>query len=119
MIDLFDKYITAIDETDPIKYTGSVIKVQGKLIESSGPQAIIGEVCQIIIPRGSGFVYAEVIGLHDTVVQLMAYEDIQGIEIGCKVIASGSVLKVPVGKQLLGRVLDAMGKPFDNKGDIV
>ena len=89
------------------------------LIESQGPQSVIGEVCQIIIPRGTGTVYAEVVGLKGRIVQLMAYEDVQGLEIGCKVIASGNVLDVPVGNNLLGRVLDGMGKAYDNKGEIV
>lgn len=119
MIDIFDKYLTAIEDTDPIKYTGTVTKVQGMLIESQGPQSVIGEVCQIIIPRGTGTVYAEVVGLKGRIVQLMAYEDVQGLEIGCKVIASGNVLDVPVGNNLLGRVLDGMGKAYDNKGEIV
>lgn len=119
MIDIFDKYLTAIEDTDPIKYTGTVTKVQGMLIESLGPQSVIGEVCQIIIPRGTGTVYAEVVGLKGRIVQLMAYEDVQGLEIGCKVIASGKVLDVPVGNNLLGRVLDGMGKAYDDKGEIV
>lgn len=119
MIDIFDKYLAAIEDTDPIKYTGFITRVQGMLIESQGPQAVIGEVCQIIIPRGAGVVYAEVVGLNGKTVQLMAYEDVQGLEIGCKVVASGSVLDVPVGNNLLGRVLDGMGKPYDNKGEII
>lgn len=119
MIDIFDKYLTAIEDTDPIKYTGTVTKVQGMLIESQGPQSVIGEVCQIMIPRGTGAVYAEVVGLKGRIVQLMAYEDVQGLEIGCKVIACGNVLDVLVGNNLLGRVLDGMGKAYDNKGEIV
>ena len=119
MIDIFDKYLTAIEDTDPIKYTGTVTKVQGMLIESQGPQSVIGEVCQIMIPRGTRAVYAEVVGLKGRIVQLMAYEDVQGLEIGCKVIACGNVLDVPVGNNLLGRVLDGMGKAYDNKGEIV
>ena len=61
---------------------------------------------------------AEVVGLYDTTVQLMAYGDTKGIEIGCTVTASGSVLQVAVGRQLLGRVLDAVGKAYDKKGEI-
>ena len=119
MITMFDKYVDAVEETDPIKYTGTVERVRGMLIESSGPQAVIGEVCQIFLSRGHEPVYAEVVGLSGTTVQLMSYGDVQGIEIGCKVIASGTVLTVPVGDMLLGRVLDAMGKAYDGKGEIV
>jgi flagellum-specific ATP synthase len=118
MIDIFDKYVTAVEEIDPIKYTGIVCRVRGMLIESTGPQAVIGEVCQIILSRGNEPVFAEVVGLHGNTVQLMSYGDVQGIEIGCAVIASGSVLSVPVGDILLGRVIDAMGKAYDDKGEI-
>ena len=92
MIDIFEKYRTAVEELDPIRYTGVVTRVRGMLIESNGPQVVVGEVCQIILSRGYRPVFDEVVGLHDTTVQLMSYDDIQGIEIGCSVIASGSVL---------------------------
>jgi flagellum-specific ATP synthase len=119
MIDIFDKYVSVVTGTDPIKYTGTVKRVRGMLIESTGPQAVIGEVCQILLSRGNDPVFAEVVGLDGTTVQLMSYSTVQGIEIGCKVVASGSVLSVTVGDMLLGRVLDAMGKPADGKGEIV
>ncbi len=119
MIEIFNKYVSVVEETDPIKYTGVVSRVRGMLIESTGPQAVIGEVCQILLSRGNEPVFAEVVGLSGTTVQLMSYSDVQGIEIGCTVIASGSVLFVPVGDMLLGRVLDALGKAADNKGEIV
>jgi flagellar protein export ATPase FliI len=118
MVDIFDKYVDAVEEADPIKYTGTVCRVRGMLIESNGPQAVIGEVCQILLSRGNEPVSAEVVGLDGTTVQLMSYSDVQGIEIGCKVVASGSVLTVPVGDMLLGRVLDAMGKAADDKGEV-
>lgn len=119
MIDIFDKYVSVVEKTDPIKYTGRVIRVRGMLIESAGPQAIVGEVCQIFLSRGNKPVYAEVVGLDGTTVQLMSYSDVQGIEVGCAVVASGSVLQVPVGNVLLGRVLDSMGKAADGRGEIV
>ena len=114
----FGKYISAVERTDPIKYVGRVTKVLGLLIESHGPQAIIGEVCQIVAPRLGKTAYAEVVGLHEDSVQLMCYEGLEGIEVGCPVIATGELLKVSVSNRLLGRVLDCMGRPADGKGDI-
>ncbi|MDR2211055.1 MAG: FliI/YscN family ATPase [Spirochaetaceae bacterium] len=115
---LFDKYLETTEQVDPIKCVGHVVKVQGLLIESRGPQAIIGELCRIEVPKGSGIVQAEVVGLREDIIQLMAYGDIEGIEIGSRVIASGMRLKIPVSKKLLGRVLDCMGRPLDDKGEI-
>ena len=119
-----------MDRIDPIKCVGYVISVQGLLIESRGPQAIIGEICRIelnayqrwnsgaVSPDGRRIIQAEVVGLKDEIVQLMAYDEIDGIEIGCRVIASGSRLDVAVSPKLLGRILDPCGKPMDGKGDI-
>jgi flagellum-specific ATP synthase len=115
---IFEKYIESAQRTDPIKCTGKIINVQGLLIESHGPQAIIGEVCRIIAARGNAQIRAEVVGLKDEIVQLMAFEGTEGLEVGDRVVALGSRLEVPVSNKLLGRVLDALGTPIDGKGDI-
>ena len=115
---IIGKYLNSALNTDPIKCVGRVSKVQGLLIESRGPQAIIGEICRLIAPKGRGQIRAEVVGLKDEIVQLMAYDETDGIEVGDKVIALGSRLEVPVSEKLLGRVLDALGNPADDKGEI-
>jgi flagellum-specific ATP synthase len=115
---MFGKYLDVAKDVDPIKCSGKVIKIQGLLIESEGPAAIIGEVCRIVSRRSGISVYAEVVGLRERVVQLMAYEEIGGLEIGCRVIATGKLLEVAVSNKLLGRVLNAMGEPIDGKGEI-
>jgi flagellum-specific ATP synthase len=112
------KYLSAVERTDPIKYVGRVTKVLGLLVESRGPQAVIGEVCQIIVPRLGKTAYAEVVGLREDAVQLMSYDVLEGIEVGCQVVATGEMLQVPVSDRLLGRVLDSMGRPADGKGDV-
>jgi flagellum-specific ATP synthase len=115
---LFDKYVTTVEKTDPQKFFGRVSRVQGLMIESQGPQAIIGELCQIELPTHDRWVMAEVVGLHGKMVQLMPFEEVDGLEIGCKVKAMGETLQVPVGDRLLGRVLDGLGRPIDGKGDV-
>lgn len=118
MIDIFDKYIESVKNTETILFNGLVTRVRGMLIESNGPQSVIGEICYIKISRTGESIPAEVIGLDGKTVQLMAFGETKGIEIGCKVVATGSVLKVGVGRQLLGRVLDCMGKAADGKKEI-
>jgi len=117
-MDLIGKYLDAVERADPIKYTGRVVRVQGLLVESRGPQAVVGELCQILIPRLDKVAWAEVAGLRGDTVQLMAYSALDGIEIGCVVIATGDMLQVPVSDKLLGRTLDSMGRPADGKGEI-
>jgi flagellum-specific ATP synthase len=115
---ILDRYAEVVGRLEPIKYTGRVEKVQGLLIESSGPHAVVGELCQIMLPEPARPVWAEVVGLRGKTVQLMPYRDIQGIEVGCTVVALGEPLSVPVSGKLLGRVLDSMGRPIDRGGDV-
>lgn len=119
MDSLFSKYLERVEHTDTIRFTGEVTRVNGMLIESRGPQSVVGEVCSIEIPYSKESILAEVVGLDGTTVKLMAYGETKGIEIGSRVTASGDVLKVGVGKELLGRVLDATGHAYDKKGEIV
>ncbi len=115
---MFEKYEAVLDKVDPIKYSGIVQKVQGLIIESLGPQVVVGELCHIFVPRGEGMVRAEVVGFHNEIVQLMPFDDMEGIEPGCTVVAMGEYLTIPVSDRLLGRVLDSMGHPMDGKGSI-
>jgi flagellum-specific ATP synthase len=115
---VFDKYTSTLQHIDPIKHTGEVTRVKGLLIEACGPVSVVGELCQILVPKGRGMVWAEVVGLEGSTVQLMPFDEMEGIEIGCPVIAMGESLSVPVSEKLLGRTLDAMGRPMDGKGDI-
>jgi flagellum-specific ATP synthase len=113
---VFSKYRDIVRNIDPIKFTGIVDRVTGLLIESRGPQAVIGELCRILLPDGDRGVWAEVVGLSKNMVQLMPYDDMEGIEVGCTVVATGGPLMIPVSDGLLGRVLDSMGRPIDDRG---
>lgn len=115
MINIFDKYTNAIIETDPIKFTGRVVRVHGMLIESEGPVAVVGELCQIITDDKPKGLKAEVVGLNGNIVQLMTFADVQGVKIGNEVIASGEILSIPVGNVLLGRVVDSLCQSADRK----
>lgn len=117
MSDIFAKYLKTVVNTETIHYTGEVTAVKGLLIESKGPYSKIGELCSIENSDGNEII-AEVVGFSDHTVKLMAYGETKGIMTGNKVIASGNVFQVPVGYSLLGRVIDATGNPFDNKGPV-
>ncbi len=117
MEQFFNKYLTAVKETDTILYTGHVTAIRGLMIESNGPRSKIGELCTIKLSDGRK-ILAEACAFDGPVVKLMAYEETKGIEVGCEVTASGHVLRVPVGNKLLGRVIDATGKPYDDKGPL-
>jgi flagellum-specific ATP synthase len=117
-MNLFGKYVDLVDQTDPITYIGKVSRVRGLLIESTGPSVTVGELCSLVIPKEQRSIPAEVIGLHGMTVQLMAFQEIDGLEVGAPVIAAGSKLQAPVTNQLLGRVIDSLGHPIDGKGEL-
>lgn len=112
-----DKYTTLISSIDTIKYVGRVASVTGLVIRGHGPEASVGELCKIRIRPGQE-VMAEVVGFDQEGIQLMAIGGMEGIAPGCLITASGQPLHIPVGEQLLGRVLDGIGRPMDGKGDV-
>lgn len=107
-----------IDNTDSIVVKGKIDKIVGMIIESTGPSADIGTVCKIYNSKNTAYIQAEIVGFRDNKVLLMPYEDLNGISKGSVVESTGESLRVPVGEQLIGRVIDGFGKPIDGKGDI-
>lgn len=112
------KYINAVEEKRFIKYKGKITKVTGLTIESNGPIASIGELCYIYPYHKTEPVLAEVVGFRDDKILLMPLGDMEGIASGSTVVASDKTLRVNVGEELIGRVLDGLGNPIDGKGPI-
>lgn len=103
----------ALMDRDFTEYYGKVSKVVGLTIESVGPPCNLNDLCRIISKDGSVQVMAEVVGFKDNKVLLMPFDSVDGIGLGAVVKNTGEVLKVPVGEQLLGKVLDGIGRPID------
>jgi flagellum-specific ATP synthase len=118
MESVFSKYVDAAEEVDPLRFCGRVTRVNGLLIESIGPKAVVGEICHIDIPSRGREIPAEVTGFSGEIVRLMPYDAVDGIEPGAAVKASGARLSVRVGMGMLGRVLGPVGTPIDNKGPL-
>jgi len=110
----FSQHIHRVKNTSSIRLDGKVNRVVGLVIESVGPSVSLGEICMIHNRGSTGQILAEVVGFKENLVQLMPFGEVTGINPGSVVEATGSVLKVPVGTGLLGRVLNGMGEPIDN-----
>lgn len=104
-----------IEKTKINREFGYITRVVGLIIESVGPEVSIGELCYIKSSRGD--IEAEVVGFNDNKVLLMPIGVMKGITPGAKVIASGSQLKVEIGNELLGEVLDGLGRPISSEID--
>ena len=102
---------------DPYNYLGKIDKIVGLMVESIGPATTVGELCKIHAPDGSGFIGAEVVGFRDNRVLLMPYEDLVGIAPGSLVEGTKTKLKIPVSDALIGRTIDALGRPIDGGPD--
>ena len=102
------------------RYTmlGRVTHIVGLVIESSGPPARVGDVC-MVSPIGSAQeIPCEVVGFRNESVLMMPLGELTGIGPGSIVRTTGQCLRVPVGPSLLGRVLDGLGRPMDDRGPL-
>jgi len=97
---------------------GRLLRMVGLLLEASGLRAALGSRCQIINDGSfqSASVEAEVVGFCGERVFLMPVGHLAGIAPGARVVPIGGGDRLPMGRSMLGRVLDGTGKALDNKG---
>ncbi|WOH52887.1 MULTISPECIES: type III secretion system ATPase SctN [unclassified Bradyrhizobium] len=97
---------------------GRITRAVGTLLHAVLPEARIGELCLLQDPRTGWSLEAEVIGLSQDGVLLTPIGDMAGLSSRAEVVATGRMHEVPVGPDLLGRVIDSFGRPIDGKGPI-
>lgn len=101
-----------------IRVSGRVTGVTGLIVEAVGPGIQVGGTCHIRTREGEPPLLAEVVGFREGRILLMPLEEIRGIAPGALVEAAEPMASVTVGPDLLGRVIDGMGLPMDDKGPI-
>jgi flagellum-specific ATP synthase len=114
----FEPLAETIRRAEPVRIYGKISEVIGLLIESTGPPASIGDVC-MIEHKGAPVGRAEVVGFRKNRTLLMPLGPIEGIHPGLTVTSTKKPLMVGVGPRLMGRVLDGLGNPLDNKGPVI
>jgi len=97
-----------------MRLNGRIAQVVGVIVESLGPAGRIGEICHIRTGRNRPIIPAEVVGFRGNRVLLMPLSGMGEIAHGNEVIATGRPLTIRVGPELLGRVLDGLGRPLDS-----
>lgn len=117
--------------------TGHLTRINGLVMEASGLKLPLGSSCRII-PSGNASIEAEVVGFAGERLFLMPAEDVYGLSPGARVTAletrsppprvTSSIVprrraldrakQLPAGKALLGRVIDAAGRPLDALGPL-
>ncbi|WP_424398986.1 flagellar protein export ATPase FliI [Motiliproteus coralliicola] len=96
---------------------GQITRLVGLTLEAKGLRSAIGSYCRIEV-NPSLSVEAEVVGFGDDSIFLMPLEPIEGLYPGAKVRPLSGGSKVPVGPQLLGRILNGVGQPLDDRGPL-
>ncbi|WP_246845730.1 MULTISPECIES: FliI/YscN family ATPase [unclassified Bdellovibrio] len=113
-----DKYSDLVNSIHLTRDSGKVTEVNGMLIKGYLPGASVGSIVQINPTGLERSFLAEVVGFKDKHVLMMALNDMRGVALGSKIILSRQIATVRAGDELLGRVVDGLGRPLDNKGEI-
>lgn len=111
-MDLLATYFSRLRQRSPLRWQGRVVEAAAQTVESEGPPCSVGECCEIRDAAG-GVHPAEVIGFRGTGVLSMTLDPADGIRYGDRVSALGVTPRIEVGEDLIGRVLNATGRPLD------
>ncbi|HEV2469750.1 MAG TPA: FliI/YscN family ATPase [Candidatus Sulfotelmatobacter sp.] len=106
-------YMAKLEACTALRWHGRVTQVIGPLVESAGPFCSVGEVCQIQDANGR-VLSGEIIGFRGSTVLSMPLESPRGVRHGGRVVTWGEHPVLPVGEELLGRVISGTGAPLDS-----
>jgi flagellum-specific ATP synthase len=113
----FDRFHSVLRDINLLDCRGFVVRVSGQMVESTGPTIGVGELCSIRIRDGRR-VMAEVVGFQNDHLILLPLEHIEGISPGDTVTARTTPRHITLSERILGRVLNGLGEPIDNKGPL-
>src|SRR5580698_7017981 len=109
--------VRQIDRLAPPPVQGSLTRMVGLALEAVGCQASIGDSCDVMTTDGAT-IEAEVVGFSGERLYLMPTGDPHGLGPNARVVRSDRAGTVPVGPQLLGRIIDGAAQPLDGLGPL-
>ena len=98
--------------------TGTTVQIIGAVVDVEFPSDAIPHIYDALIIDEVDITLEVQQQLGDGVVRTIAMGSSEGLQRGMTVSNTGDAIMVPVGKKTLGRIMDVLGKPIDNKGDI-
>lgn len=114
----FNKYSELLNIVHLTKDSGKVTEVNGMIIKGYLPGASVGSICEIT-PTGMDRQFlAEVVGFKDKHVLMMPLSDMRGVALGSKIVLSRQIATVKVGDEMLGRVVDGLGRALDSHEEL-
>lgn len=111
------RYLRAIESHNTIRLNGKVTQVVGLVIEGYCPETSVGAICEIR-PKDGEPIPAEVVGFRDNKTLLMPLGDLRGVGLDSLIAVRRDKATLKVGPGLLGRVIDGLGNPIDDKGPL-
>ena len=111
------RYRRAVETVNPIRLHGKVTQVVGLVIEGYCPDTSVGAICEIR-PKEGVPIPAEVVGFKDNKTLLMPLGDLRGVGLDSLIAVRRDKATLRVGPGLLGRVIDGLGNPIDDKGPL-
>jgi flagellum-specific ATP synthase len=112
------RYFDRLAAVETLPVVGQVVRTVGLLVESQGPPARVGDVCELEAEKGEAPATLEVVGFREGRLLTVPLGGTAGIRAGSRIVQRGRSGTVPVGPALLGRVLDGLGNPIDGLGPI-
>lgn len=111
------RYYPVVETANPVRFHGKVTQVVGLVIEGYCQGAAVGSQCEV---HSDGFepIPAEVVGFRDNKTLLMPLGELRGVGLGSVISVRRVNAALGVGPALLGRVIDGLGAPIDDKGPI-
>lgn len=107
----------ALERFSPLRMRGRVNRTVGLLVNASGIQARLGEICELRTP-GEKPLLAEVVGFSRQNTLLTPLGSVHGLSPATEVLPSGYSHAFEVGPGLRGRVLDGLGQVIDERGTL-
>lgn len=112
-----DRYQQRAEKAELLPMAGRVVRTVGLVVESKGPRAGVGQICELRSREGRRLM-VEVVGFRDDHLLTVPLGGVNGIQPGDIIVTGNSSGLVPVGDALLGRVVDGLGRPLDERGPI-
>ena len=113
VLQMLEEDIDGLGLRRPYSVSGRVSRFDGQIIECDGFPATIGTLCEVDT-QGGAWVNAEVIGFNNNYNILSVHDHDAQISVGARVVVSDDGHSIKVGPGLLGRAVDALGRPLDD-----
>jgi flagellum-specific ATP synthase len=110
-------FLKAVSETQVAVVRARIVQVIGLILECSGLRAGLGEICTVF-DGVKAIGRAEVVGFRRQATLLMPLGELPDLRPGMEISATGRTFTLKVGRALLGRVLNGLGEPIDDKGTL-